>query len=57
MNATYAGLLLPREKRIKGKERKKNNTETTVLYYPMIYYAITIQPILTYTNDANGNST
>ena len=24
-----------------------------VLYYPMIYYANTIQPILTYTNDAN----
>ena len=37
----------------KGKKGKKNNTETVVLYYPMIYYAITIQPILTYTNDAN----
>ena len=37
----------------KGKKGKKNNTETVVLYYPMVYYAITIQPILTYTNDAN----
>ena len=24
-----------------------------VLFYPMVYYANTFQPILTYTNDAN----
>ena len=28
-------------------------TEMNVLYYPMVYYANTIQPILTYTNAAN----
>ena len=42
---------------MQGKERKKNNAEINVLYYPMIYYTVTIQPILTYTNDANGDST
>ena len=41
----------------KGKKGKRTTLKTTVLYYPMIYYAITIQPILTYTNDANGKST
>ena len=46
---------------LQGKERKRtlfkytkrNKTEMNVLYYPMVYYANTIQFILTYTNVAN----
>ena len=36
---------------IKEKEQKQN--ECLILPYPMVYYANTIQPILTYTNVAN----
>ena len=30
-----------------------NKTEMNVLLYPKVYYTNTIQPMLTYTNDAN----
>ena len=61
MRLTLAFYYLVKEKMITRERKKKNiieikekkKTEMNVLYYPMVYYANTIQPKLTYTDDAN----